>query len=121
MSNGKRRGRPPRNPPLKCPRCGEYGYRYIESRGNRLYIYYRHPGRRNCYIGPLEGYEYVERLHQLSLSNLEELDYVALAGRIVGYMSMRGQYDEMIELAESIYRHLPPEYRESFRKIVEKS
>ncbi|MEM4964521.1 MAG: hypothetical protein QXT13_10295 [Pyrobaculum sp.] len=47
-----------------CPLCGKMGYRIVEKRGDRLYLYYKHFERvddrkiqRNCYVGPLDGYK----------------------------------------------------------------
>ncbi|MEM2645415.1 MAG: hypothetical protein QXP03_05015, partial [Desulfurococcaceae archaeon] len=50
-----------------CPRCGNIGYRCVEPRGGREYVYYAHydPGSkrvRKCYVGPLYSYEHAERL-----------------------------------------------------------
>ncbi|MEM4964058.1 MAG: hypothetical protein QXT13_07915 [Pyrobaculum sp.] len=46
-----------------CPLCGKMGYRIVEKRGDRLYLYYKHFERvngkrtqRNCYVGPVSGY-----------------------------------------------------------------
>ncbi len=71
-----------------CPRCGNIGYRYIESRGEREYIYYAHydPGSRRvrkCYVGPLYSYEHAERLLTLGLSNIEDVDLATVARRAI--------------------------------------
>ncbi|MEM1694593.1 MAG: hypothetical protein QW456_10320 [Ignisphaera sp.] len=67
-----------------CPRCGLMGTRSVEKRNGRFYVYYVHydskSGKlRKCYIGPVEGYRYVEKLHSLALDNLEDVDYIAVA------------------------------------------
>lgn len=72
--------------PETCPRCGMPGYRYVVKQGGRAYIYYRHyvPGSkrdRKCYIGPVAGYVHVEKLHELSLDNLEAIDYFEVSLR----------------------------------------
>lgn len=71
-----------------CPRCGQIGYRYVERRGGRKYVYYAHydPGSgrvRKCYVGPADVYDHAEKLHALGLSNIENVDYIALARRAV--------------------------------------
>ncbi|MEM4535545.1 MAG: putative integrase [Nanopusillaceae archaeon] len=104
-----------------CPRCGGVGYRSVEKRAGRYYVYYIHrdpkTGRvRKCYVGPTVVYDYVEKLHALGLSNIEEVDYVAVARRAVelyvdralkGKDSERKQVAEKLEeLIEFIYRKL---------------
>ncbi|MEM3982545.1 MAG: hypothetical protein QXM71_07505 [Thermofilum sp.] len=65
-----------------CPRCGLPGYRSVEKRGGREYVYYIHTsksGSRKCYIGPMGRYTYVEHMHVLSLQNIESVDYYEVA------------------------------------------
>ncbi|MEM4020314.1 MAG: hypothetical protein QXG57_08820 [Thermofilaceae archaeon] len=67
-----------------CPRCGLPGYRSVEKRGGRHYVYYVHytpktKKVRKCYVGPAARYEYVEHMHSLDLDNLESVDYFAVA------------------------------------------
>ncbi|MEM4976044.1 MAG: hypothetical protein QXT64_01825 [Desulfurococcaceae archaeon] len=69
-----------------CPRCGATGYRSVEKRGNRKYIYYIHKfgeKRRKCYIGPIDGYNHAEKLHSLDLDNLESVDYIEVASNAI--------------------------------------
>ncbi|MEM4975948.1 MAG: hypothetical protein QXT64_01330 [Desulfurococcaceae archaeon] len=71
-----------------CPRCGNIGYRCVEPRGGREYVYYAHydPGSkrvRKCYVGPLYSYEHAERLLLLSLTNVEDIDLVEVAARSI--------------------------------------
>ncbi|MEM1606443.1 MAG: putative integrase [Fervidicoccaceae archaeon] len=71
-----------------CPRCGGVGYRSVEKRGGRYYVYYIHrdnaSGRvRKCYVGPVVEYDHAEKLHTLGLSNIEKIDYIAVARRAV--------------------------------------
>ena len=50
--------------PALCPKCGNrYHSIWISERGNRTYVYAIH-GRRKCYLGPLDEYVYVTRLHE---------------------------------------------------------
>jgi hypothetical protein len=66
-----------------CPRCGE-SYSYIEkiSIGERSYLYAVHyyvdeNGRRRkrrCYLGPVDGYEYVSKTHDITFYGLDRQD-----------------------------------------------
>jgi len=67
-----------------CPKCNQFGERVVRNVNGRRYIYFRHYSsetktNRWCYIGPLDGYEYVERLHGLRLTNVVDQDYVETA------------------------------------------
>lgn len=71
-----------------CPRCGRIGYRYVEPRGGRKYVYYAHYEPvsrrvRKCYVGPLYSYEHAERLLALGLSNIEDVDLPVVARRAI--------------------------------------
>lgn len=61
-----------------CPRCG-LPFSYIERRKvkDRTYLYAVHVGYfmgrreiKKCYLGPAGSYDYVNRMHQLGLTNL---------------------------------------------------
>jgi len=59
---------------IDCPRCGEQGYIYKRYRGNKVYVYCRHPyyeggvrRERKCYLGA-EQYTYVEKFNPLGLT-----------------------------------------------------
>ncbi|MEM3399201.1 MAG: putative integrase [Nitrososphaerota archaeon] len=71
-----------------CPRCGKEGYRSVEKRSGRYYVYYIHRNPlngkiRKCYVGPADLYEHVEILHSLGLKNIESIDYLEVAKRAV--------------------------------------
>ncbi|MEM4554190.1 MAG: putative integrase [Ignisphaera sp.] len=105
-----------------CPRCGSLGYRSVEKRAGRYYVYYIHrdnaSGRvRKCYVGPIEGYNHVEKIHSLNLDNLEDVDYIEVARRAIEFYVDRAlkrknreeeQYAvrELEKLIEFIYRKL---------------
>jgi len=65
-----------------CPRCGAEGILEIFNVNNRQYLrvihyYYDTKGKRRkkrCYIGPLEDYEHVNRLHELGVTNLKDFN-----------------------------------------------
>jgi len=67
-----------------CPRCGQIGTRFVREIYGRKYVYYRHYDSeskkvRYCYIGPLEGYQHVDSLHGLRLTNIIDQDYIDVA------------------------------------------
>jgi hypothetical protein len=76
---------------LVCPRCGlEVDYISEERRGSRVYVYAVHyikTGKRKrvkkCYLGPADKYEYAERLVQLDLTNVLDLDFMRIVERAV--------------------------------------
>ncbi|MEM4819488.1 MAG: hypothetical protein QXQ91_04195 [Nanopusillaceae archaeon] len=89
-----------------CPRCGVEGYVSVEKRDNRYYIYIIHIDgrrrRRKCYIGPLEGYSYVEKLHNLSLDNLVNIDYYQVIVNAVSLWRRRINKKNVAEALEKI-------------------
>lgn len=112
-----------------CPRCHRFGYRSIEKRGNRRYIYYIHrddAGRRSkCYVGPVGGYSYAERLHMLDLDNLADVDYLQVAlnavdgfARRFGAMRSAEMRREAVERFGKLVEKVSRLY-EVFRKDVE--
>lgn len=81
-----------------CPRCwGRVSYFTVSrirtsSNTERRYLYAVHERtivvggrekvvRRKCYLGPVGGYRYAEKLHKLNLTNLSDADYMASAVR----------------------------------------
>jgi len=74
-----------------CPRCGlEVDHIIEERRGSRVYIYAVHyivVGRRKrakkCYLGPLDKYKHAEKLVQLELTNILDLDFMRVVERAV--------------------------------------
>ncbi|MEM2288694.1 MAG: hypothetical protein QW503_06375 [Sulfolobales archaeon] len=96
-----------------CPKCGNPGTRYLRKEGERVYVYFSHydPAtklRRKCYIGPLHEYEYVEKHHDLGLSNLENTNYYEVAvtalGKYVSKMLKEGEKDP--KALEELYKNL---------------
>jgi hypothetical protein len=72
-----------------CPKCGDLGYIVVEPRGRdryrREYVFMVHikerAGKkrkiRKCYLGPVDKYKYVDRVHGLfALTNLVDQDYL---------------------------------------------
>ncbi|MEM4964523.1 MAG: hypothetical protein QXT13_10305 [Pyrobaculum sp.] len=118
MTQKKKRGRPG-NPPVTCPRCGLLGYRVIERRGGRLYVYYKHPElKKSCYVGPVAEYEYVERFYELELTNIERRNYSELAKRAISYIAMRRDFEQLLELLTYIVHVLKEQY--DVDKIIER-
>ncbi|MEM4847530.1 MAG: hypothetical protein QW794_07225, partial [Thermosphaera sp.] len=77
-----------------CPRCGRQGKRYTLKRGNKLYVYYVHynGGKREfCYIGPAERYDYVERFHNLALTNFKDADYYDTLAQVVSLIVQKSK------------------------------
>ncbi|MEM4964981.1 MAG: hypothetical protein QXT13_12620 [Pyrobaculum sp.] len=69
-----------------CPRCGKTGRRYVLKRNGKPYIYYVHYNakqRQFCYIGPAEKYDYVERFHNLALTNFKDADYYDTLAQVI--------------------------------------
>jgi hypothetical protein len=65
-----------------CPRCGEPGYleRYeVAGRRYLRVVHGRGRNRRRCYIGPAEGYDYVEQHLALGLTNKLDVRYEEVA------------------------------------------
>lgn len=90
-----------------CPRCGKpYAYTLRKPRGNRYYIYAVHvdfaPGKRGtrklysqCYIGPEDGYVYVEKIHSVGLTNAVDQDYLMLARvAVFKYLELADEREE---------------------------
>ncbi|RLI87149.1 MAG: hypothetical protein DRP01_02555 [Archaeoglobales archaeon] len=77
--------------PIVCPRCGEKGYLVKKRVAGRWYWYVRHEeyrkgqrrSIRQCYLGPVDRYIYVERLNPLRLRGIVDttryLDYIESA------------------------------------------
>ncbi|MEM0467974.1 MAG: hypothetical protein QXT27_02090 [Pyrobaculum sp.] len=118
MTQKKKRGRPG-NPPVACPRCGLPGYRAVELRNGRLYVYYKHPdAKKSCYIGPATEYAYVEKFYELDLTNLEQRNYKEIAKRAIGYIAMRRDFDQLFEILSQIVNILRENY--SDEQIIER-
>ncbi|MEM1903349.1 MAG: hypothetical protein QXW44_06675 [Pyrobaculum sp.] len=69
-----------------CPRCGKTGRRYTLRRNGKPYIYYVHYNykqRQFCYIGPAEKYDYVERFHNLALTNFKDANYYDTLAQVI--------------------------------------
>lgn len=75
-----------------CPRCNKlYTNLVKKKRGERVYLYSVHylgKGKKKyCYLGPLDGYEYVINLHNLQpLTNLmfqARVDDLKIAYRLI--------------------------------------
>ncbi|MEM4439482.1 MAG: hypothetical protein QW680_12730 [Pyrobaculum sp.] len=69
-----------------CPRCGRVGRRYVLKRNGKPYIYYVHYSgkkREFCYIGPAEKYDYVERFHNLLLTNFKDANYYDTLAQVI--------------------------------------
>ncbi|MEM4924880.1 MAG: hypothetical protein QXV81_09470 [Ignisphaera sp.] len=90
-----------------CPRCLSVGYRSVERRGGRYYVYYIHydpvsKSRRRCYIGPVEGYSHAEHMHMLDLDNLESVDYLQVALNAVNAYVRRARRSGRREAVERL-------------------
>ena len=82
---------------VTCPRCGLLGYRVIKERSSRKYVYVAHVSGEKmkwCYVGPLDGYSYVERLHSLDLTNVASQDYLEIASNAVQRYLEKSRSDE---------------------------
>ena len=104
-----------------CPRCGlPYSYVKHRRRGGRVYMYAIHKSKgktvRECYLGPVGGYEYVSRLHedlQLELAGIMERSWVEY---------VRSMVEARVELAAqnpSLLNIVAEEVREVSRIISE--
>jgi len=104
-----------------CPRCGmPFSYVKRKKVGGRVYLYAIHKSKgkvtRECYLGPVGGYEYVSKLHedlQLQLSNVIERDWVEY---------VRSMVEARVELAlenPSLLNIVAGEVREAARIISE--
>jgi len=68
----------------------EIDYVSEERRGSRTYVYAVHIFKSNkrrrvkkCYLGPADKYQHAERLVQLDLTNVLELDFLRVVERAV--------------------------------------
>jgi hypothetical protein len=76
---------------LVCPRCGlKIDYVSEEPRGSRTYFYAVHVSKigkkrrvKKCYLGPADKYQHAERLVQLDLTNVLDLDFLRVVERAV--------------------------------------
>lgn len=77
-----------------CPRCGALGYleEYCVKSGSgercyyRVVHYYYEGGerrRRSCYIGPVDRYIHAEKIHEIGLTNLLNIDPEIVVERVV--------------------------------------
>jgi len=74
-----------------CPRCGSEGILEIFNVNGRQYLrvvhyYYdvkKKRRKRLCYIGPVDEYEYVNRLHLLGVTNLKDSDPSKIVENVV--------------------------------------
>jgi hypothetical protein len=93
-----------------CPRCGmEIDYVSEERRGDRVYVYAVHVTRlgkkrrvKKCYLGPVDKYEYAERLVQLDLTNILDLDFMRVVERAVENFINAAKNADSKELAKYI-------------------
>lgn len=101
-----------------CPRCGLLGYRSVERRHNRYYVYFIHVDpdtkkMRKCYAGPADGYDYVERMHSLNLDNLDDVDYYDVALNAITKYILRAEK----EVSER--QHLREEHLRKLKRLIE--
>jgi hypothetical protein len=101
-----------------CPRCGELGYverRVVRTSGGewgkvKTYIYVVHGrgrDKRRCYIGPAEGYDYVEQHLALGLTNVMDVRYEEVAVSAIDHFLLEAQLARTkseAELAEALER-----------------
>jgi hypothetical protein len=100
-----------------CPRCGE-SYSYIEkiSIGERSYLYAVHyyvdeNGRRRkrrCYLGPVDGYEYVSKTHEIIFYGLDRQD------RYIRYLE---EITDLFDSDEPVSME-PDEFKKEFENIM---
>jgi len=100
-----------------CPRCGE-SYSYVEkiSIGERSYLYAVHyyvdeNGRRRkrrCYLGPVDGYEYVSKTHEIIFYGLDKQD------RYIRYLE---EITDLFNVNEPISTD-PEEFKKEFENIM---
>jgi hypothetical protein len=65
-----------------CPRCGQPGYIEKHSVAGNEYLYVVHgygKKRTKCYIGPVDSYSHAEWMLSLGLTNIHDIDYLAVA------------------------------------------
>ena len=64
-------------PKIICPRCGQEGYLVSSKVKGKKYLYVSHKeGKKTIkhYIGPADGYTAVNKLYNLNLTNIMEVD-----------------------------------------------
>lgn len=70
-----------------CPRCGLLGTISIERKaGNRRCIYFVHyinKRRFKHYVGLFDEYVYVEKMHELNLRNIMDVNYFEVVERVI--------------------------------------
>ena len=101
-----------------CPRCGLLGYRSVERRHSRYYVYFIHVDpdtkkMRKCYVGPADGYDYVERMHSLNLDNLDDVDYYDVALNAIAKYILKAEK----EIEER--QHLREEHLRKVKRLIE--
>jgi len=94
----------------QCPRCGApYKGLRVKRVSGRDYIYAYH-GRQDgrqvlCYVGPVGGYQHAEALLSLGLTNLDELNLIAVAYNAAALYAVRmRRRGEAAEAAERLRR-----------------
>ena len=112
-----------------CPRCGGiYTYLNIREVRGRRYVYAMHWNKeakkyKACYLGPVEGYEYGERLNMIGLEGvMNQQRYISYvmssidnALEVADRLISSGEYEK----AEKIVRELIEILREGLEKASE--
>jgi len=109
-----------------CPRCNQLGSRFVRVINGRRYLYFRHYDSeskrvRQCYIGPIDGYEYVEKLHSLRLTNVLDQNYIDIAILSIVRAAERLARENRISYEDSIEIILKRLFRnlERYRRAIE--
>jgi hypothetical protein len=100
-----------------CPRCGE-PYSYVEKIdiGERSYLYAVHyyvdendrRRKRRCYLGPVDGYEYVSKTHEIIFYGLDRQD------RYIRYLE---EITDLFDSDEPVSME-PDEFKKEFENIM---
>jgi hypothetical protein len=100
-----------------CPRCGE-SYSYVEKIdiGERSYLYAVHyyvdendrRRKRRCYLGPVDGYEYVSKTHEIIFYGLDRQD------RYIRYLE---EITDLFDSDEPVSME-PDEFKKEFENIM---
>ncbi|CAH04240.1 hypothetical protein STSV1pORF57 [Sulfolobus virus STSV1] len=104
-----------------CRACGEPGTLYIKKVGERKYKYVKHYKKKSCYLGPVEGYEYVNGNYEkiglnLDLRGVDEFDPISSMLRLLDSLEEKYKTTKDLKLKADLRM-----IRDRIDKILEES
>ncbi len=94
---------------IVCPKCGSPGSLIAYTSGGRTYYKVYHSKKQIHYIGPAEGYIYVNLIQDLNLSNPLDQNYQEVVLRVIA------RFRELLDISKNISIR---EKREAIERMI---